>query len=523
MKRTIRYHFIFCCLLMAMAIFAGRATAQCNGVTLGGYMCNPVTTITTQAQIMSGASSNDCIHLTYNVSPGSSCSGWKLRVRAASANFTNGAYTVPVQYASIQFSGANGGPNTNAMGMNTGAITLSTAEQTLVANSSVPISAPPHYFFEHLFDFNLQGGNHLILPANGTYSVDLVFSLYNSNNALVSSKTITAEFQYNYSGPNLFDKCSDITLNGQISSPLVQYTTYNQLMTGGTITQAVNVIYNLVNNSTNCPGWSLRVRALNPSFTNGNSSIPVSAVSLRFNSVSNGPSASAIGVSYNPVQLSTAEMPLITNSAARLVAPPNNNVQHRFDAIIQGGPHLIQPDNGSFGNTLVFSFYDANNQLVSSWTTPVSIQIYYNANSSTLVLQNNANTASFLLNSPAAISSGQSLNKPNGLKVTAYNNYQIFAQTTNANLVSSTTSSVLPVSVIQLQATLSNGISGVTCNTITLSNNNSQPLITNTNPAYPNQVVEYNLRYFIGPNNAAIQAAPPATYTGTLVFVSVPL
>ena len=523
MKKMIRYLFhIICCLLLLASVSVNRAMGQCNGVSLNGYMCNPVTTITTQAQMSSGASAGSCIHLQYNLSS-ATCSGWKLKVRTASANFTNGSYTMPVQYASIQYSGATGGPSAAAMGMNTGVITLNTTEQTLVAGSGTPLNSPPYYFFEQLFNFNIQGGNHLILPANGTYSVDLIFSLYNSSNALVSAQTITANFQYNYSGPNLFDKCSDITLNGQISSPLTQYTTYNQLMSGSTISQAVNVIYNLVNNSTNCPGWNLRVRALNPSFVNGTSSIPVSYVSLHFNSVSNGPSASDIGVSYNPVRLSTADMPLITNSGARLVAPPNTSVQHRFDAIIEGGPHLIQPDNGAFTNTLVFSFYDANNQMVSSWTTPVSIQIYYNANSSTLMLQNNANTASFTLNSPSAIAAGQSLYKPNGLKVTAYNNYQIFAQTTNANLVSSSTSSVLPVSVIQLQATLSSGISGVSCNTITLSNNSVQPLITNTNPAWPNQVVEYNLRYFIGPNNAAVQAAPPATYTGTLVFITVPL
>ena len=503
-------------------ITANNVSAQCSGVVLGGYMCNPIANITTTAQMNAGTTSGSCIHLAYAQNAGVSCNGWKLKVRAASANFSNGTYTMPVQYANIQFAGTTGGPSAAAMGMNTSAISLSTTEKVLVSNGS-SFSAPPSYNFEHLFNVNLQGGSNLYLHGNGNYSVDLIFNLYNSSNVLVSSTTMTATFQYNYQGANLFDECGDVTLNGLIASPLTQYTTYSQLMSGSTISQAVSIVYYLVSTSTNCPGWSLRVRAVNPSFTNGTSSIPVSSVSLRFNSVSNGPTASAIGVSYNPVQLSTADMPLITSSGARLVSPPDNSVTHRFDAIIQGGPLLIQPDNGSFTNTLVFSFYDASNQLVSSWTTPVSIQIYYNASSSTIVLQNSANTASFVLNSPSAITAGQSLSKPNGLKVTAYNNYQIFAQTTNANLVSSTTSAVLPVSVIQLQSTMNSGISGVTCNTITLSNNNSQPLITNTNPAYPNQIVEYNLRYFISPNNTTIQQATPATYTGTLVFVTVPL
>ncbi len=513
---------------MLLLIFFGAATdqqavAQCTGITLNGYMCNPITTFTTYNEMMAGASNTSCIHLQYNVNSGTSCPGWKLKVRTSSASFTNGTANMPVQYASIQYNSSSGGPGAAASGMTTSAISLSTTEKTIVANSPAAISAPPDFYFEQLFNFNIQGGNHLLLNSNGAYSVDLIFSLYNSSNVLVSTKTITATFQYNYSGPNLQDKCSDITLSGGINSPIVQYTTYSQLMAGSTASQAISLNYSLVSNSTNCPNWSVRVRALNPAFTNGTSSIPVSYFSLRFNSVSSGPSASDIGVSFNPVQLSTAEMPLITNSAARLVSPPTTSAQHRYDVIIQGGAHLIQQNNGSFTNTLVFSLYDGSNQLVSSWTTPISIQIYYNASSSTVMLQNGADQASFIMNSPSAISSGQSISKPYGLKVTAYNNYQIFAQTTNANLVSSTTSSVLPVSVIQLESTLSPPIAGVTCNTITLSNNNAQPLITNTNPAYPNQIVQYNLRYFINPNNAAIQAAPAATYTGILVFVSVPL
>ena len=102
-------------------------------------------------------------------------------------------------------------------------------------NSGSAFAAPPDYFFEHLFNFNLQGGSNLYLQGNGSYSVDLIFNLYNASNVLISSKTMTAIFQYNYTGANLFDKCSDVTLNGQITSPLTQYTTYNQLMSGSTV------------------------------------------------------------------------------------------------------------------------------------------------------------------------------------------------------------------------------------------------------------------------------------------------
>src|SRR5690606_29046131 len=96
-------------------------------------------------------------------------------------------------------------------------------------------------------------------------------------------------------------------------------------------------------------------------------------------------------------------------------------------------------------------------------------------------------------------------------------------QTTSPELVSGTTTETIPVSIVKLEVSRSPAISGVTCNTITLATNNPTPVVINTNPNYPNQTVEYNLRYFIEPGSFDFSAGVPVgTFKGTLVFVCIP-
>ena len=131
-KKTALNKKLFLLFTLSIGFFlADKAVAQCNGVVLGGYMCNPVATITTVAQMNAGTTSANCIHLSYSQSAGVSCTGWKLKVRAANANFSNGTYTMPVQYANIQFARTTGGPSAAAMGMTTSAVTLSTTEKNI--------------------------------------------------------------------------------------------------------------------------------------------------------------------------------------------------------------------------------------------------------------------------------------------------------------------------------------------------------------------------------------------------------
>jgi hypothetical protein len=192
---------------------------------------------------------------------------------------------------------------------------------------------------------------------------------------------------------------------------------------------------------------------------------------------------------------------------------------------VQGGASLIQPTAGAYTVDLIFSIYDENNQLISAYTiSDVGFQNQYNGNSNiSLELQNGGNSANFDFSTIANRTNGISLVKNNALKVTSHKDYQIFAQTLSDDLVASASSLTLPVSVIHLAASLSSPISGVSCYTIQLSANNTQALITNTNPTYPNQTVVYNLNYFINGNDPDILYAPGGNYSGTLVFVAQPL
>lgn len=497
-----------------------NTSGQCN-VSLGGYSCSPIYQFTTQSQMLAGATASNCVNLSFNLS-NSNCSGWTLKVRTGTSTFANGSSTVPVQYVSIKFNSTSGGPNVNQLNYTTNAIALSTSEQVLVSNSSSNLKSPPYYYFVHKFDAIIQGGTHLYQPTNGTFSTTLIFTLYNSSGQLVSTTSMPFNFQIQYQGPNLFDNCQGISLNGNVTSPIATFNTYSQLMNGITTNNAVSVAYGLINNSTNCPGWSLKVRAVSANFSNNGNNIPVNKVSLRFNSVNGGPSANDIGVSYNPIPLSTSEQALIANSNARFVAPPHGNVTHTFDAIVEGGAHMLQPSNGTFSVGLVFTLYDWNNQLVATWNTTANIQINFNSNSIfSMALQNGGDDASFNFSTVADMQNGIILNKPNSLKITAYQNYQVFVQTTNADLVSANTSYTLPVSVINLEVSLGSPISGVTTNTVSLSQNN-QLVITNTNTNWPNQTVEYNLKYFINGNQPSFFSVPADSYTGTLLYVVVP-
>ncbi|RYZ52944.1 MAG: hypothetical protein EOP49_08335 [Sphingobacteriales bacterium] len=508
-------------LTVLLCLYCNALIAQCT-VILGGYACSPIENFTTQAELLAGSTKVNCVHLSFKLN-NTNCTGWTLKVRTATASFSNGGNAIPVHNVSLKFNAVTDGPSAGTLGYNSSPIPLSTVEQSLVSNSPAPLSSPPNYYFEHLFTASITGGTHMYQSVNGSFATTLIFTLYNASNQLVATHSMPFNFQIYYNGPNLFDQCQGMTLNGTITNPLTTFNTYAQIMSGLTKTEAVTVSYGLINNNTNCPNWTLKVRAASPNFSNGIQNIPVEKVSLRFNNVTGGPSAGDIGVAYNEIPLSTADRILINRSNARLIAPPHGNVYHRWDAIVQGGAHLLQPVNGAFSCNLIFTLYDWNDQLVATWNSSATIQIYFNGNSLfTLTLQNGANSAYFNFANPSDITNGISLTKTNGLKITGYQNYQVFAQTTNENLVSGSTSSTIPVSTIKLQASLASPISGVTCNTILLSSASQSPLVVNTNPNYPYQTVQYNLRYYIDPNAPAIISSPSGTYTGTLVYVVVP-
>jgi hypothetical protein len=456
---------------------------------------------------VSGLTASNYITVEYhgNNTP---CNNWKLTVKAASSNFTNGTDNVPVQYISVRYNGTGG--NT---------VALSSSEQPLIQNGGT-ISG---YYFTKKLDMLIQGGSQLAV-SNGTYSANVIFYLRDNNGSLVSSWTGSINFQVNYQGPNLQDYCPDITLSGYGSYGYT-FNTYAQLMAGATVTDAVSLSYQLVNNCSNCPDWKLTVKAASPYFSNGTDNIPVTNSALVFNRTEGtGPSGSAIGITSGSIPLSTSETTIINQSNARLQAPPDaSSFTQKYDLAIQGGAYLIKPTTGPFTVDLIFTLYDGEGQLISTTTiTSVGFQNQYSGGGITLSLQNGGNAADFDFSTIANRANGISLVKNNALKITAYQDYKVYAQTISDDLVATTTSHTIPVSIIHLTAGLSTPISGVTCNTIQLSSNNTQPLIDDTNTDYPHQTVEYNLTYFINGSDPNLLNVPAATYSGTLIFVAQP-
>jgi hypothetical protein len=199
----------------------------------------------------------------------------------------------------------------------------------------------------------------------------------------------------------------------------------------------------------------------------------------------------------------------------------NGGTEHKFDMLIQGGNHLILP-NGTYTSSLVFSLYNQANQLISTSNCNITFQVNSTTNSYTLLLQNSANQIDMNLSTPAAIISGVSVSKAQGLKVTGYSAYQVIVKTSNANLVSSTTTNTISVAAISLEVTKYTTTNpGITCFTRALSVTD-QYFVTNPLSHYTQQVVEYNLRYFTAPGDSRFSGSS-GTFTTNVLFVAIPM
>jgi hypothetical protein len=486
-----------------------RSYGQCTGINMNGsYIGSPkYNSFDTYEDIQTGESFTDFITLQFGVPNKTNCPGWILKVRALT-NFSNGTYTIDAQYVSLRFNRVtNGSPSAAAMGVSTNAIPLSTSNVTLI-NSNAAFMAPPSFSVAHKYDMLVQGGSHLLV-GSGTYTATLVFSLYNSSNVLVSTKNLDASFTVFYS-----NTCTGIVLNS-FTNNAYSFTSYAQQMAGATVTDAATLQYNT--NGATCRGWTLKVRA-SGNFVNGANAVSPQYFSLRFNRVNSGsPSAANIGVTNTPVPLSTTDAVIINPSNASF----NGGTEHKFDMVIQGGNHLLVP-NGTYTSGLVFTLYNQANQLISTTNCNVTFQVNSASNSYTILLQNSADQINMDISTPAAIISGVSVSKAQGLKVTGYSAYQVIVKTSNANLVSSTTTNTVPVAAINLEVTkytITNP--GITCFTRALSVTD-QYFITNPLSDHTQQIVEYNLRYFSAPGDSRF-LGPSGTFTTNVLFVAIPM
>ncbi|OYZ56521.1 MAG: hypothetical protein B7Y19_03435, partial [Sphingobacteriales bacterium 24-40-4] len=165
--------------------FVVNYSSTCQGATLNTYSSTQGT-FNTYAEQMAGATVTDALSVQYSPN-GATCDEWSLNVRAA-GNFTNGNESVAPQFFSLRFNRVSTGtPTAVQIGVDNTPVVLNNTDVVLINGSNAPFGA--YVFTEHKFDMLIQGGNHLMVP-NGTYTGTLIFSLYNSNNVLVSTSTV---------------------------------------------------------------------------------------------------------------------------------------------------------------------------------------------------------------------------------------------------------------------------------------------------------------------------------------------
>lgn len=172
--------------------FVVNYSSTCQGATLNTYSSTQGT-FNSYAEQMAGATVTDAVSVQYSPN-GATCDEWSLNVRAA-GNFTNGNESVAPQFFSLRFNRVSTGtPTAVQIGVDNTPVVLNNTDVVLINGSNAPFGA--FVFTEHKFDMLIQGGNHLMVP-NGTYTGTLIFSLYNSNNVLVSTSTVAVSFIVN--------------------------------------------------------------------------------------------------------------------------------------------------------------------------------------------------------------------------------------------------------------------------------------------------------------------------------------
>jgi len=314
--------------------------------------------------------------------------------------------------------------------------------------------------------------------------------------------------------------CNSAYLASYGGSP-IQLNTYNALLNGGTAVQYLGAQINTFAAGV-CPYWKLTVRATG-NFSNGAKELDLRYVSIRFNTVTGGPSGGQIGIPTNPFVLSMNETVLIPRSNVPIDVTKYQTYQIMYDMIIQGGNQLLVLTNGEYATNLVFNLYDQNGNLISTSTNRAVFQVYYDANNSTKVdLQNGADNILMQFTTPSSIANGVTVNIPNGLSVTSYSSHQLIAKAATNRLASASDPlNFIPISTIRLSLSAAGPYNNITCYSVPLSVN-GQVVADNPMSDYTYQNVFYNLVFSIAGNDPNVIAAPPGTYTSSMVLTLVP-
>lgn len=304
---------------------------SCTGVVLSSYSSNAYS-FANYGQQMAGATIADAATLQYNTN-GATCRGWTLKVRT-SGNFVNGANSVSAQYFSLRFNRVNSGsPTASAIGLNNAAVPLSTADANIITTSNASFNGGT----EHKFDLLIQGGNHLILP-NGTYTTNLVFSLYNQSNQLISTATTAVNFQVN-------STTNSYTIVLQNSANQVDM----NLSTPAAIATGVSVLKLLGLKVTGYSAYQVVVKTTSANLVSASSSntIPVAAISLEVTKAS----LTSGGINCYSRALSASDQFFVTNPLSDYT---QQIVEYNLRYFTAPGDSRFSGSSGTFTTTVLF-------------------------------------------------------------------------------------------------------------------------------------------------------------------------
>lgn len=312
--------------------FVVNYSSTCQGAIINTYS-SVQGTFNTYAEQMAGKTVTDALSVQYSPN-GATCDEWSLNVRAA-GNFTNGSQSVAPQFFSLRFNRVSTGTPTAAqIGVSNTPVVLNNTDVVLINGSNAPFGA--NIFTEHKFDMLVQGGNHLLVQ-NGTYTGTLIFSLYNSNNVLVSTSTVAVSIVIN-------SVYSSLTLELQNSANEIDliFNTLESYMNGVSVTKSrgMRVVgympYQVM----------IKTSGLNLTASDSNT-IPVAAVNIQTTKYT----ATSGGISTFTRALSTVDQIIVTNP---MVDNTQQVTEYDLRYYTAANDSRLAGKTGTFNTTVLF-------------------------------------------------------------------------------------------------------------------------------------------------------------------------
>jgi hypothetical protein len=312
--------------------FVVNYSSTCQGAILNTYSSTQGM-FSTYAQQMAGATVTDGVSVQYSPNA-ATCDEWSLNVRAA-GNFSSGSASVAPQFFSLRFNRVSTGtPTATQIGVNNNPVVLNNTDVVLINGSNAPFGA--NIFTEHKFDMLIQGGSHLLIP-NGTYTGTLIFSLYNSNNVLVSTSTVAVSFMIN-------SVYSSLTLELQNSTNEIDlvFNTLESYMNGVSVTKSrgMRVVGYMP--------YQVMIKTSGLNLIGSDSNIiPVAAVNVQTTKFT----ASSVGITTFTRALSTVDQIIVSNPMV-----DNSHQVTEYDLRYYTAPNdsRLSGKTGIFNTTVLF-------------------------------------------------------------------------------------------------------------------------------------------------------------------------